>query len=282
MQICAMSVTSPPRVLSIQSEVVHGRVGNTAARFVMQRLGVEVLPLPTVLFSNVPGPQGFDGKAFRADEMDVLLQGLERRNLLNGIDAVVSGYLGSAQQADVVKTAVTLVKAHNPGTVYLCDPVFGDEGGVYARPGVAEAIQHTLLPLADIVTPNRFELAHLTGHDITDIESMMAAARLLMRPLVLATSCPCADGQIGTMAVTAHEAWLTSAPRISPAPSGTGDVLAAAFLSWQLKGAPTPEALSRSSGAVHALITASAGQSDLALVAHQDALMNARLAARSV
>ncbi len=272
-----MTIPRPPRILSIQSEVVHGHVGNAAARFALQRIGVDVLALPTVLLSNHPGHGGFRGRVTPPEELDALLAGLAERGFLEGVDAVLSGYLGAPEQAEFVRQAVLAAKRRNPGTLYLLDPVFGDDGGAYARPGVAEAMAKHLLPLADIVTPNRFELASLTSRRIDDADAAVSAARLLGRPLVLATSVPGSAGTIGTAAVTAGEAWIATARRAAHAPSGTGDLLAALFLGWRLKAAGIPEALGRSAGAVTALIAASGTAKDLALVAGQAALVDAWL-----
>lgn len=272
-----MSVPRPPRVLSIQSEVAAGHVGNGAARFALQRLGVDVLALPTVLFSNHPGHGGFAGRAIPAQDLKDMLDGLAAGGFLDGVDAVLSGYLGAPEQAEIVREAVRAVKRRNPGALYLLDPVFGDEGGAYARPGVAEAMARHLLPLADIVAPNRFELASLASRRIESAADAVAAARSLGRPLVLATSVPCAGGAIGTAAVTAAGAFLACAPRAPHAPSGTGDLLAALFLGWRLKGEPVEAALGRASGAVAALIALSGSSKDLALVAGQARLTDARL-----
>ena len=272
-----MTLTRPLRVLSIQSEVVQGHVGNAAARFALQRLGLDVLALPTVLFSNHPGHGGFRGGATPAGELNALLEGLEARGFLDRVDAVISGYLGDAEQAETVRAAVLSVKRRNPHARYLLDPVFGDEGGAYARPGVAEAMAKLLLPLADIVTPNRFELASLTSRRIEDAAAAVSAGRTLGRKLVLATSVPASGGRIGTAAIAADKVWLTTATRVAHAPSGTGDLLAALFLGWLLKDEPLPEALARATGAVAELIVASGPAKDLALIAGQDALLSARL-----
>lgn len=272
-----MTVSPPRRVLSIQSEVVHGHVGNAAARFALQRLGIDVLALPTVLFSNHPGHGGFRGSVTPAADLTALLEGLETRGFLDQVDAVLSGYLGSADQAEAVRAAVLSVKRRNPGAIYVLDPVFGDEGGAYARPGVAEAMAKLLLPLADVVTPNRFELASLTSRRIEGADAAVSAARILGRKLVLATSVPGAAGEIGTAAITTDKTWLAMAPRAAHAPSGTGDLLAALFLGWQLKGETVPDALARAAGAVATLIGLSGTAKDLALVAGQEALLTARL-----
>jgi len=269
-----MSRFPHPRVLSIQSEVVFGHVGNAAARFALQRLGIDVLCLPSVLFSNHPGHAGRRGEATPASVLDDLLTGLEERGFLEEVDGVISGYLGSPDQAAIVKRAVLAVKRRNPGAVYMLDPVFGDDGGAYAKPGIAEAMARELLPLADIVTPNRFELASLTSRRIESAGDAAAAARLLGRPLVLATSAPAGAGEIGTMAVTAKEAWLVTTTRVESPPSGTGDLLASLFLGWRLKDTGIDVALGKSVAAVDHMIRAAkaGGFSEMPLVTEQQAL----------
>ena len=268
-----MTPTRPPCVLSIQSEVVYGHVGNGAARFALQRLGVDVLALPTVLFSNHPGHGGVRGRATPAGELAALLEGLAERGFLDGIDAVLSGYLGDPEQAGVVRDAVVRVKRLNPKALYLLDPVFGDEGGAYARPGVAEAMARHLLPLADIVTPNRFELASLTSRRIENEADAAAAARLLGRPWVAATSIP-VDGLIGTLLVSARTetAALIHGERIDHAVSGTGDLFAALLLGRLVRGETFGKAAQRAIESVTALIAAArdAGLNEMPLVGRQD------------
>lgn len=263
-----------PRVLSIQSEVVFGHVGNSAARFALQRLGIDVLALPSVLFSNHPGHGGRRGEATPAAALDDLLTGLEERGFLDEVDAVISGYLGDPAQAAIVRRAVTAVKSRNPTALYLLDPVFGDDGGAYAKPGIAEAMARELLPLADIVTPNRFELASLTSRKIETAADAASAARLLGRPLVLATSTPAEDGRIGTMAVSASEVFLVTTPRVDAPPSGTGDLLASLFLGWRLKQADIADALSAAVAAVDHMIRAAkaSGFGEMPLISEQQAL----------
>ena len=270
-----MSRFPRPRVLSIQSEVAFGHVGNAAARFALQRLGVDVMALPTVMFSNHPGHGGRRGEATAAAALDALVTGLEERGFLDEVDAVISGYLGDAAQAAVVRRAVGAVKARNAKALYVLDPVFGDEGGAYAKPGIAEAMARELLPLADIVTPNRFELASLTSRRIEGAADAAAAARLLGRPLVLATSAPAPEGRIGTMAVGPRESFLVTTRRVDHPPSGTGDLLAALFLARRLKGADIADALTLAVASVDHMIRAAlkGGFGEMPLAADQHALV---------
>ena len=275
-----MTYVQPPRVLSIQSEVAYGHVGNSGARFALMRLGVETMSAPTVFFSNHPGHDGFRGKAFPADDLAELTQGLEERGFLKGVDAVITGYLGAPEQALVARDAALAVKRANPQAVYLLDPVFGDDDGAYARPGVAEAMARHLLPLADIVTPNRFELASLTSRRIETAADARDAARLLGRPLVLATSTPVGEGLIGTLAVTPDAAWLVTTRRVDSPPSGTGDLLAALFLGWRLKGGDVPDALASAVESVDEMIAATkaAGFAEMPLAAMQHHLVDPEIA----
>ncbi len=259
----------PLCVLSIQSEVVRGHVGNSAARFALQRLGLEVWTVPTVLLSNHPGHGQFRGEATSAAALAALIDGLDAHGWLARCNGVISGYLGAAEQARVVADAVRRVKAQNPGAIYLCDPVFGDDDGAYALPGVAEAMARELVPLADIVTPNRFELSSLTSKRIEGANDAVAAARTLGKAETVVTSVPFEGGRIGTVAVTREGAWAVAAPRIALVPNGSGDLLAALDLAARLQGRDAAGALSAACSAVDGVLRASAGADELRLVAAQ-------------
>lgn len=258
-------------ILSIQSEVVYGHVGNAAARFALQRLGHEVWAVPSVLLSSHAGYAIVAGEPVAADLMSRLIGGLEANGWLARCDGVLSGYLGQADQADVVADAVRLVKRRNARALYCLDPVFGDDGRAYAKHGVAEAMAKTLLPLADIVTPNAFELSSLAGVPVRNWEEALEAARRLGRPLVLATSVPDGEGQIGTLAVAPDEAWFATTPRLENVPHGAGDLLAALFLGRRLQNRDIAEALALSVATVFQILEESVrlGASEMALVAGQ-------------
>ncbi len=268
-----------PGVLSIQSQVVYGHVGNSAAQFALQRLGVSVWALPTVLFSNHPGHGGFTGRALPAEDLATLIDGLAGRGILNGLQAILSGYLGAGDQARVVADAVAKARAAAPDLLYCCDPVIGDEGkGAYVQPGVADALCNTLLPLADLAKPNAFELAWLTGKPVEDPASAATAARALGVPLVIVSSVPMPPDNraIGAMAVTAHEAWLVSAPRLAAPPPGTGDLFTALILGHLLTGQSSPDALARAASSLDHLLDNHARQTDgpdLPLIAGQHHLV---------
>lgn len=265
---------SRPAILSIQSDVVYGHVGNGAARFALQRRGFEVWALPTILLSNHPGHGNFRGDATSAQSLRTLLLGLIESGWLKNCAAILSGYLGSPDQADVVAEAVAQVKSANPRAIYLCDPVFGDDGGAYARPGVAEAMARHLVPLADILAPNRFELASLTARRIEGASDAVAAARSLTQREVLVTSVPFGTTDIGSIVVTRDAAISTKAPKLDNVPHGPGDLLSALYLAARLDGLQPGTALVEATSATHAVIAAgvASGADELDLIPAQDQL----------
>jgi pyridoxine kinase len=266
-------MSDPRCVLSIQSEVVRGHVGNSGVRFALQRLGLDVWAVPTVLLSNHPGHGRFRGEATSAASIAALIDGLDAHGWLARCDGVISGYLGAADQARAVADAVRRVKAQNPRAVYLCDPVFGDDDGAYARPGVAEAMARELVPLADIVTPNRFELQSLTSKKIETAADAVAAARALGVAESVVTSVSFGLDRIGTVAVAGGGAWAVSAARIASVPNGSGDLLAALYLAARIAGRDVAAALSAACSAVDGVLRASAGADELRLVAAQAELI---------
>lgn len=261
-------------VLSIQSDVVYGHVGNAAARFALQRLGHEVWALPTVLLSNHAGYANVAGESLPADLLRRLIGGLAANGWLSSCDAVLSGYLGHADQAAVVADVVRRVKAANPHALYCLDPVFGDGGRAYAKPGVAEAMARLLLPLADIVTPNLFELSSLASVPICDVDDAKTAAVRLGRPLVLATSVPAGIGRIGTLVAAKDEAWFASTPYLEQVPHGSGDLLAALFLGRRLMDTASCDALAHSAASVFHILSASVAAPEMRLIAQQDVIVS--------
>lgn len=267
---------NPPYVLSIQSEVVYGHVGQGAARFALQRQGFEVLALPTVLLSNHPGHGRPTGETIDSARLNALLTGIAAQGLLRQTQAVLSGYMGEAEHTQIVLEAVRRVKHENPQAIYVCDPVFGDEDGAYARPGVAEAIARDLVPIADIVTPNRFELSSLTARQVHHPKSAHAAGLTLARPECLLTSVPNGANDIGAIALLGERAWMAGGARFDNVPNGTGDLLTALYLGWRLKTCSPDVALARSVRAVHRLarIASTEKMRELPLIAWQDELIS--------
>jgi len=205
-------------ILSIQSQVAYGHVGNSAAVLPLQRLGFDVFPLNTVQLAHHPGYGAWRGHKLRPEQLDEILGGLEARGVLARWAAVLSGYLGDPRMADVVARAVEAVRAARPGATYLCDPVIGDDApGVFVSAGVPEAIRERLAPLADIVVPNRFELAHLTGRQIQSLEDALIAAAELRAGgprLVIVTGLrlPGRPDELAVLADTADETWRIATP----------------------------------------------------------------------
>jgi pyridoxine kinase len=271
-------------VLSIQSSVVYGRVGNRAAVPVLERLGHDVWPVDTVAFSNHPAHGAFRGRVVPAAEVAELLEGLTARGVLGRCDAVLSGYLGDPATAPVIADAVARVRAANPGALYCCDPVIGEVGrGVYVRAGIPEAFRDRLVPLADIVTPNPFELELLTGVPPATVASALDAARALAHRgprLVVATGLRPAEaaGELAVLAVTRDQAWIIRHPRRRARVWGTGDAFAALFLGAYLGPRDARVALEHAVAAMDdVLAVAEAEDADeLPLVAAQDALARPR------
>ncbi|MGE0746327.1 MAG: pyridoxal kinase PdxY [Rhodospirillales bacterium] len=270
-------------VLTIQSHVVYGRVGNDAATLPLQRLGHEAWRIDTVRFSNHPGHGGFRGVATEPGEIADLVQGLDDCGLLRRCDAVLSGYVGAPGAAFAIAEAVARVKAANPAAVYCCDPVIGDDGGVFVRPGVAEAIADACVPAADIVTPNAFEAAHLTGIVPDTFEAARAAAAALAargpRTVVL-TSLRRRDRATGTIETLAHEAagtWCAATPEIAlpGRPDGAGDLFAALFLGRWLASRDAGAALAAATASVYGILarTAASGSRELEIVAAQEEIV---------
>lgn len=267
----------PLRIVSLQSHVVDGTVGNAAAVFPMQRLGAEVLPVHTVQFSNHPAAGPVGGDLLPADHLARVLAGLTARGLPGQLDAVLSGYLGVAETADVLAGWLGTCRAVQPGMPYACDPVIGDSGkGVYVRPDLAAMIRDRLIPLATIAFPNLFELQWLTGLAAESEAGLAAAIAALHRMgprAVVVTSVEGLDGAETTgLAVSAGGAVAhIRQPRIDRAFSGAGDCFAGMCLVHFLRDGDVLAAAHRAGAAIHALLalTMAERRDDLALVAGQ-------------
>ena len=275
------SVT-PPVILSIQSSVAYGHVGNSAATFPLMRMGVEVWPVLTVHFSNHTGYPSWRGPLLAAGDVAEVVRGIEERGVLGKVAAVLSGYQGDTGVGEVILDAVDRVRRHNPAALYCCDPVMGDVGrGFYVRPGIPGLMRDRVVPAAQLVTPNQFELEALTGlPTATTVELLEAAAqvRALGPEVVLVTSAVLADADpdaIAMVAVGAAEAWSVATPRLPRTFTGAGDLTAAVFLAHRLRGADLPTALAETAAAVFGVlrVTVDVGESELALVQAQDELV---------
>ena len=267
-------------ILSIQSEVAYGHVGNSAAVLPLQRLGFEVWPVNTVQLGHHPGYGRFRGYRVEAERLSAILDAVLDQAPLERCAGMIVGYLGEAGNAGPVLQALDAISIRRPDLVFLLDPVIGDDGaGVFVRPDVPAAIDESLLPRAAIVTPNRFELAHLSGLDVDDLrEAELAAERLLKRGprLVVATglSNPGCPDELIMLAVSGEERWLIRTPRLVQKFSGTGDAFSALFLGHYLKAPDLKTAFERATSAIFSLaeMTAVHGDDELVLVAAQDVL----------
>lgn len=267
-------------VLSIQSSVAYGHVGNSAATLSLQRLGIGVWPVNTTHLSNHPGHPSWRGGAAETGMVADIVAGIAELGVLGECDALLAGYLGAAALGAVVLDALERLRAANPHAIFALDPVIGDDGkGVYVAAGVAEYLRDSLLPRADILTPNRYEVEFLTGRKITGVEDALAGmADLRMRGpgLVATTSIP--DGNdtdaMITLAADGEGAWLVRSPRLDTAVHGAGDMFSALFLGHALRGASPGEGLSLTVSSVHAVLAATAdtGAREMLLVETQDAL----------
>ncbi len=270
-------------VLSIQSHVAYGHVGNAAAVFPLQRLGFEVWAVHTVQFSNHTGYGAWTGQVFAPEHIAAIVDGIDARGVLGSCDAVLSGYMGDAALGRAVVDSVARVRAANPRAVYCCDPVMGDVGrGFFVRPGIPEFMRDVAVPAADIVTPNQFELEYLTGITVRRIEDAVAAGAKLRATgprFVLLTSLTregAPDGSIEMLLDGPDGTWLVATPRLplDPAPNGAGDCVAALFLARFLETGDGPAALAAAASGIHAVFdeTAKAGTRELQLIAAQDRL----------
>jgi pyridoxine kinase len=266
-------------VLSVQSWVACGIVGNCAALFALQRLGFETWSLNTVAFSNHTGHGKWRGGAVPVRVISALFEGIAELGVLPRCNAVLSGYLGEPEAGSLLLDIVARVKQANPRALYCCDPVMGDFGpGWYVRAGIPEFYRDRALPAADIATPNRFELEWLTGSRVGTLAEAGAAAAALRRRgpgLVLATSLEPAADRVAVVAAGPEGAWAVETPRLPIEATGCGDAVAALFIGWLLKGKPVPEALALTVAAIWGVVEATvrAGDGELALIAAQDELI---------
>jgi pyridoxine kinase len=277
-------VTAAMRFLSLQSHVAYGYVGNRAATFPLQRLGHEVWAVNTVEFSNHTGYGAWRGRTAPAGQVADIVQGIEALGLLAQCDALLTGYVGDAALGDVVLETVRRVRAANPRAIWCCDPVLGDtDTGIYVKAGIDGFFRDRALPAADLITPNHFELEHLTGRTVATLDDALEAARSLLKGprLALVTSLRRTDGdaeQIAMLAVTADAAWRIVSPLIGfeIMPNGTGDTVAALFTAHWLESGDIAAALGRAASSIYAVLeaTRAMGERELQLVAAQECLVS--------
>lgn len=270
-------------ILSIQSWVSYGHVGNASAVFPLQRLGAEVWSINTVQFSNHTGYGDWTGQVYTGDAVRDLVDGIAARDVLRRCDAVLSGYMGDAAIGEAILHAVARVREANPGAVYCCDPVIGDVvEGVYVRPGIEDFLRDRALPMADIATPNRFELERLTGlgcRSLPEAKAAVAALAARLRPdglrCVLLTSLDTDEtpgDHVDMLVGEGGQFHLLRTPLLPVAVNGAGDAIAALFLFHRLRTGSAVVALEEAGSAVFGLLrrTAEAGSREILTVAAQD------------
>ena len=272
-------------VLSIQSHVAYGYVGNRAAVFPLQRLGIDAIAVNTVQFSNHTGYGAWTGQVFTAEHIADVIDGIDARGALPTCDAVLSGYMGDVGLGQVIVETAARVKLANPQALYCCDPVMGDVGrGFFVRRGLPEFIKAHAVPAADLMTPNQFELEFLTDRTVATLDdalSATAALRLRGPTLVLVTSLTRQEAPADSIEMLVDDekgAWLVATPRLplDPAPNGSGDAVAALFLAHYLKGYDPAAALEQAAAAIYAIFetTGRMGTRELQLIAAQEAFVN--------
>lgn len=270
-------------LLSIQSHVAYGHVGNASAVFPLQRLGVEVWPVHTVQFSNHTGYGAWRGQVFGADLVRDLVTGIEERGALPKCDGVLSGYMGDAAIGEAILDAVARVKSANAKAQYCCDPVIGDVGrGVFVRPGIPEFMRGRALPAADCVTPNQFELDYLSGRQSNTLPLALQAVGEIHRigpKTVLVTSLhldETPEDSLDLLASGPDGKFRLRTPLLDLSMNGAGDAIAALFFYHLLKSGSTAEALSAASSSIYGVLTRTKERNsrEILLVAAQEELVN--------
>ncbi|QDZ13861.1 pyridoxal kinase PdxY [Humibacter ginsenosidimutans] len=274
------------KVLSIQSAVAYGHVGNSAAVFPLQRIGVEVIPVYTVNFSNHTGYGAWRGPLIAPADVAEVIAGVEDRGVFPEIDVVLSGYQGSDGIGDVILDAVRRVKAANPGAVYACDPVMGNaKSGCFVAPEIPVLLRDRVVPAADVVTPNQFELGYLTDTQPDSLSSTLASVDALRASgpdVVLVTSVERPDREpetIEMLAVDGEGAWIVRTPLLPMKANGSGDVTAALFTAHYRESGSASHALGRTVSSVFDLLTRTheSGARELQLVESQEFYAHPRM-----
>ncbi|TKJ99685.1 pyridoxal kinase [Plantibacter flavus] len=274
------------KILSIQSAVAYGHVGNSAAVFPLQRIGVEVIPVNTVNFSNHTGYGAWRGPLISPEQVGEVITGVEERGAFPQIDVVLSGYQGGVGIGDVIVDAVQRVKAANPDALYACDPVMGNaKSGCFVAPEIPDLLRDRVVPNADIITPNQFELGFLTGTEPASLESTLASvelARAMGPSVVLVTSVERPDRDpetIEMLVVDDAGRWVVQTPLLPFKANGSGDVTAALFAAHYGETRDAKLALERTASSVFDLVelTYRSGQRELQLVEAQEYYANPRM-----
>src|SRR3984893_16283374 len=266
-------------ILSIQSSVAYGHVGNSAAVFPLQRIGVEVWPVNTVHFSNHTGYGAWRGMVLPAETVADVIQGIEERGVLPECDGVLSGYMGDASLGEVILETFNRVKRANPKAIYCCDPVMGDVGrGFFVRSGIPEFMRDRAVPAATLITPNQFELEYLANRQASTMESALASVDQVMAGgprVVIVTSLRRRDAdrdRIEMLAVDANGAFVVETPLLPVSVNGAGDMTAALFFAHWRQSESIQIALELTTAAVFAVLeaTADAEAREIQLISAQE------------
>ena len=269
-------------LLSIQSHVAYGHVGNSAAVFPLQRLGVEVWPIDTVQFSNHTGYGKWQGRVFDAGLIRDMVGGIEQRGVLGECDGVLSGYMGGADIGAAILDAVATVRRANPAARYCRDPVIGDVGrGIFVREGIPQFMKEKAVPASDIITPNQFELDYLAGCESRTLADALAAVKAVhgLGPrAVLVTSLHVdgtPEGAIDLLASDETGRFRLRTPKLNLVVNGAGDAIAALFFAHYLRVGKINEALSKAASAIFGVLTKTAevGAPEIQIVAAQQEIV---------
>ncbi len=273
-------MSRPLNILSIQSHVAYGHVGNSSAVFPMQRLGCEVWPIHTVQFSNHTGyEQGWSGRVYDGQMIDEVVDGIAALGKLSECDGLLSGYMGSSDIGHAILAAATRVREATPGAVYCCDPVIGDIGkGIFVRSGVPEFVKGRAVPAADIITPNQFELNYLAGMETPTLAlalKAVEAVHALGPKVILVTSLVTEEtpaNAIDMIASAGGETWRLRSPLLDVSVNGAGDAIAAVFFVHWLRTGSAADALQLSGSSIYGVLrkTAAANSRELVTVAAQE------------
>lgn len=273
-------------ILSIQSAVAYGHVGNSAAVFPLQRIGHEVWPVYTVNFSNHTGYGSWKGPMIPAEDVREVIAGIDDRGALKDVDVVLSGYLGGDDIAEVVVDAVRTIKEQNPSAVYACDPVMGNaKSGCHVSENIPPLLRGRVVPVADIITPNQFELGYLTGKEATDLASTVdaiEAAKAMGPSTVLVTSGERPEqpeDAVEMIAADEHGMWIVQTPRLPFKRNGSGDVACALFTGHYTETGDAADALAKTASSVFDLLEATYEDDapELLVVESQEAYAHPRM-----
>ena len=269
-------------LISIQSHVAYGHVGNSAAVFALQRLGCEVWPVHTVQFSNHTGYGTWKGEVFAAVRIGEVIDGIADLGVLGACDGVLSGYIGAVETGETIVAAVGKVKAANPHASYCCDPVIGNRTrGEFVRPGIAQFMRERALPAAGVVTPNHFELDRLAGRETRSLAAILSAVddihargpRAVLVTSVRSDATPA--GSLDVIASDGSARYLVRTPLLATPANGAGDLIAALFFFHFLRSGSVADALAAATSSVFGLLrrTRDAGASETILIAAQEELV---------